>query len=377
MGLTADFGAFSAIGSLSPHSLIGRFNHPPPEQADLYKALPPREKAMKPKTWTTVLMPFEGTYVPCFVSRAEHEEGIVGLSTGMSSSPLDKGWASKIGRLNANHQTVIAIGLHHTADFKNYYGVNRRLIEAFFFDQSCSPLYSSGDRNMARTAMTHSTSSALFLDTISRPFALDRVPETLTNAIHLNPLVDTYHSSKGHYRVNSILFDAFMMARGSHDIGDLALEKWIIGKDEIDGAPPIYGRPECSRIRLTRQKVREFSAEVFRGERMDVSSFPQKMYLGERDKAVCIFAAEALGRAMGVETQRYDSTHYSMLDIREALSSMLRRINTDHFQDGTPRERAERKRGVSSHEAELLGLSGLSHTLEGGAGALDTFARFA
>jgi len=95
MGLTADFGAFSAIGSLSPHSLIGRFNHPPPEQADLYKALPPREKAMKPKTWTTVLMPFEGTYVPCFVSRAEHEEGIVGLSTGMSSSPLDKGWASK------------------------------------------------------------------------------------------------------------------------------------------------------------------------------------------------------------------------------------------------------------------------------------------
>lgn len=292
-----------------------------------YSAIPPQQSLPKPKHWTVELMPFSGDYVPCFVSRAEHETAVIGLCTGMNSSPLD--WPDEIAKFSAAGISVVAIGLHQTADFRAYYAVNKLLLKQFFFDEACSPLYKISDKNLPRIATLHSTASPIFADNLTAPFALERKPTTLSGAIYLNPFWDTYTSSKRHYPVRSAVHGAFMLSQGTNPIGRSRIEAPFANRARNaakENQPKSFQPPENARVRHTRKRIRELGEEILDGKRQDTSLFPQKMYLGTHDRCVCNPTARDIAAAMAIDSQSFDADHYNMLGDLDAMHDITTRI---------------------------------------------------
>ena len=207
MSFAEYFTPLSGVRFPTPYSVISRFRQAAVDSQENFGAKPPRNPVIKPKNWTTELMPFQGEYVPCYVSRAEREQAVALLITGMSSTPVD--WPDEVAILNEEGISVVSIGLLHTKDYRQYYNINRRLLDAFSFDERCSPAYKIGDVSLNRSIIAHSTAAPITLHNLSRDWAMDRKPESLKSAIYLNPFMDTYHSSKGHYPLSDKAFTAF------------------------------------------------------------------------------------------------------------------------------------------------------------------------
>lgn len=353
MGLAAYFSPLSSVPVPRIPSLSYPFrNEAEPNTGLNLKAKPPINPIKKPSHWTTELMPFEGGYVPCYVSRAENEEAVAGLNPGMSSCPVD--WYHEVELLNQRGISVVSIGLHHTEDYSQYYNINRRLSEVFYYDENCSPLYKIGDRGLNRFAIAHSTSAPIFIHNLSREGALQRKPTTLVGAAYLNPLMDTYHSSVGHYPLRNAALTAFMMYQGEEPIGTSRLEKKIMGEKATDHDPLTYPRPEWKRVKHTRAQARELSKAIINGQRADVSAFPQKMYLGSEDTQICNFRAQDVAYAASMEARIFEGVdHYSIIKNNEALNDIAWRIKAPKQDVALNTERQQQQTELTSAHAAL------------------------
>ena len=69
MSLSEYFSPFSSAGTSGFQSLTAYFKQRVFHVDDIFEAKPPRNPIVKPSGWTIELMPFEGSYIPCYVRR--------------------------------------------------------------------------------------------------------------------------------------------------------------------------------------------------------------------------------------------------------------------------------------------------------------------
>ena len=183
-------------------------------------------------------------------------------------------------------------------------------------------------------------------------------------------MLDTYKSST-HHPKKDLVFTAFMFARGSNEIGTSYAEKKFMGEDATKTSDdPLYGRPEYARVGPTRRRIRELRSSFLKGERENISMFPQKMYFGDRDRFICRDAAQSFADFSGIETETFDADHYKILNNSHALDDIQKRIETLKTADHLPRPRGSGTNFID----ELLRFSTPS---ESSAGPLDPGAGFA
>lgn len=324
------------------------------DTASRAKSLAPLIPLIPPHTWSIELMPFEGGYVPCYVSPVENAKGVVGLATGMSGSPI--GWPEEINNINEQGFSVVSIGLLQTARYDEYYPLNRRLLDTFYLGQKRSPFYNLGDPDTPRYGMPHSTACPMFIDNLSREGALERKPDSLISAMHLNPFLDTYDSSQYYHPFKSAAHNVFMRSCRKTSIGTTGLERWWRGNGDDENLEAIYDRPANKRVRLAVKQVRKMNRQIWLGQRADISEFPQKLYLGTQDTSICVETAKSIAEHIGADVVHFEADHFNVLQNREAINDITKYALAT--QEHT-KQRPERD------------LRRLGFTLESGTGALD------